>query len=136
VLGYYYERDEDLIDTPFVIYQDNKSTITLVEAGGGKHRTKYMKVRQAYVTERLGTHEMTIQYTHTSRMIADLYTKPLQGECFHNFAQIALGRLYASSNRGAKGKVGPDGHRSLVEAMQALYCTQPQSRKKTKENTN
>jgi len=98
--------DEDLIDTPFVLYQDNKPTITLVETGSGKHRTKYMKVRQAYVTEILGTKELEIKYIHTAKMLADLLTKPLQGEKFHRFAQAALGRLYASSNRGAKGKVG------------------------------
>jgi hypothetical protein len=63
--------DVELIDTPFVLYQDNKSTITLVESGGGKHRTKYMRVRQAYVMERLGTHELSIVYAHTSKMIAD-----------------------------------------------------------------
>jgi len=125
--------DVELIDTPFVLYQDNKSTITLVESGGGKHRTKYMRVRQAYVMERLGTHELSIAYAHTSKMIADILTKPLQGEQFHRFAQAALGKLYAVSNRGAKGKVGPDGHRSLTEAMQDVFCTQPQSRKKHKE---
>jgi hypothetical protein len=92
--------DEDLVDTPFVLYQDNKSTITLVETGGGKHRTKYMKVHQAYVTEHLGTHELTIAYVQTAKMIADLLTKPLQGDQFHRFAQAALGRLYASSTEG------------------------------------
>jgi hypothetical protein len=125
--------DIELIDTPFVLYQDNKSTITLVESGGGKHRTKYMRVRQAYVMERLGTHELSIAYAHTSKMIADILTKPLQGEQFHRFAQTALGKLYAVSNRSSKGKVGPDGHRSLTEAMQDVFCTQPQSRKKHKE---
>ena len=124
---------EDLVNTPFQLFQDNKSTITLVEAGGGKHRTKYMKVRQAYVLERLSTGEMFLKYTPTTKMVADLLTKPLQGEVFHRFAQMALGRLFASSNRGAKGKMGPGGARSLVDAMQALSCSVPQSRKKGKE---
>jgi hypothetical protein len=123
---------EDLIDTPFMIYQDNKSTIALVETGNGKHRTKYMKVRQAYVTERLSTHEMSIKYIHTSKMVSDLLTKPLQGEKFHHFAQLALGKVYASSNRGAKSKVNPDGYRSLVEATQGLTCSLPQTQKKLK----
>jgi len=123
---------EDLIDTPFMIYQDNKSTIALVETGNGKHRTKYMKVRQAYVTERLSTHEMSIKYIHTSKMVSDLLTKPLQGEKFHHFAQLALGKVYASSNRGAKSKVNPDGYRSLVEATQGQTCSLPQTQKKLK----
>jgi hypothetical protein len=64
--------DEDIVDTPQVVFQDNKSTIELVEKGGGKPRTKYMKVRRAYVTERLSTGEVSIRYTHTSRMVADV----------------------------------------------------------------
>jgi hypothetical protein len=115
----------DFIDTPFVLYQDNRSTITLVETGGGKYRTKYMKVRQAYVTERLGTHELSIAYIHTSRMIADILTKPLQGEQFHRFAQAALGRLYAANNRGAKGeKWAPTGTElSKRPLRQGLACS-------------
>jgi hypothetical protein len=62
--------DEDIVDTPQVVFQDNKSTIELVDKGGGKPRTKYMKVRRAYVTERLSTGEVSIRYTHTSRMVA------------------------------------------------------------------
>jgi len=46
------------------------------------------------------------------------------------------GMLCQSSSTCQGGKWAQAGHRSLVEAMQALFCTQPQSRKKTKENTN
>jgi hypothetical protein len=88
-----------------------------------------------YVTERLGTHELTIAHIHTSKMVADLLTKPLQGERFHRCAQTALGKLYATSNRGAKGKMGPDEHRTLAETIQAMTCSQPQSSKKHKEAT-
>ena len=127
--------DVDLIDTPLLIFQDNKSTITLVETNGGKPRNKYMRVRIAYVAERLGTGEVYVKYVHTSKMIADLLTKPLQGEAFYRFAQAALGRLYAESNRGAK-EIRPRDGDTLVEVMQALTCSQPQSHKKSKENQN
>jgi hypothetical protein len=126
--------DEDIIDTPQVIFQDNKPTISIVETNGGKPRTKYMRVRIAYVTERLCTGEVTLRYIHTSKMIADLLTKPLQGESFYRFAQTALGKLYAMSNRGAKGtrdQAGPED--SLVRAMQELNCSQPQRKKCNKK---
>ena len=32
-----------------VVHQDNTSTITLVTKGGGQYRTKYLRVRQAFV---------------------------------------------------------------------------------------
>jgi len=87
--------DEDLVDTPFVLYQDNKSTITLVETGGGKHRTKYMKVHQAYVTEPLGTHELTIAYVQTAKMIAS----SLCTGCF--------GKTIFFEQQGCQGESGP-----------------------------
>ncbi len=43
-----------MMDTNFatdvhLIYQDNKSTLTMVTTGGGKPRTKYMKDREEFV---------------------------------------------------------------------------------------
>jgi len=94
---------------------------------GCKQRSKYMKVRAAYVAERVGTGELALQYIHTSRMIADLLTKPLGGDLFHKHAQAALGRLPAVCNRGAKGRttgkhadVG-----SITKQLGEMTSTQP-----------
>jgi hypothetical protein len=64
------------------LWQDNTSTISLVTKGGGQYRTKYMRVRQAFVQERIKTGEVGVSYLPTGRMLADLLTKPLQGAVF------------------------------------------------------
>jgi hypothetical protein len=92
-----------------LVYQDNQPTITIVTTGGGKPRTKYMKVREEYVRERLETRELEIAYVPTDLMLADVLTKPLSGEGFHTLVRLLLGRnkfqaSYAS-NRGAKENV-------------------------------
>jgi len=62
--------------------QDNTSTITLVTRGGGQYRTKYLKVRQAFMKERIDEDDVAVDYLPTKQMLADMLTKPLQGELF------------------------------------------------------
>jgi hypothetical protein len=64
------------------VKQDNTSTISLVTKGGGQYRSKYMKVRQAFVKERVDCGEIKVEYLSTKMMLADAMTKPLQGELF------------------------------------------------------
>jgi hypothetical protein len=101
--------DIDIMGQTQVIYQDNQPTITIVTKAGGKARTKYMKVREEYVRERLEVKEIIIEYACTEHMLADVLTKPLSGETFHNIARLLLGhakiQTSSASNRGAKNKV-------------------------------
>jgi len=84
--------DIEVLDNVHLVYQDNKPTITIVTKGGGQPRTKYMKVREKYVMERLGTKELEIEYVQTDNMVADVLTKPLSGEGFHKLVRLLLGR--------------------------------------------
>jgi hypothetical protein len=74
-----------------VIYQDNASTITLVTQGGGKPRTKYLRVRRELVKELVDKKLIEIVFIGTKWMIADVLTKPLQGDDYHKFSLILLG---------------------------------------------
>jgi hypothetical protein len=108
-----------LTSLPVITLQDNQPTMDLIGKGAGKPRTKYMKVRMEYVRERVDSGETQLRYLHTTKMIADLLTKPLQGETFHRFAKLALGRLYAQSNRGVKSITELGGWSTLAEEVQA-----------------
>ena len=65
-----------------VLCQDNTSTITLVKKGGGVWHSKYMRVRQESVKERLEMEDFVVEYTPTGEMVADILTKPLHGNLF------------------------------------------------------
>ena len=65
-----------------LILQDNMSTISLVTKGGGKPRTKHLRVRQYLIKEKISDKELNIVYTPTTRMLADTMTKPARGEQF------------------------------------------------------
>jgi hypothetical protein len=100
--------DEDIKRNVHLIYQDNQPMITLVKKGGGKQRIKYIKVKQEYVHERLGTLELEIEYIKMHDMLADILTNGLGGEQLHTLAEAILGkqRFLYSSNGGANRNIG------------------------------
>lgn len=70
-----------------VVYQDNMSTISLVTRGGGKFRTKHMRVRREVVKEYVSNDDARIVYRPTGQMLADSLTKPLQGTLLRSMTQ-------------------------------------------------
>jgi len=97
--------DEDFVTNVHLVYQDNQSIIALVHTTKrGKPISKYFKVWEEYVKECLATSELEIEYKKMQKMIAQILTKPIGGEHFHNIAHEILGnhRYACSSNRGAK----------------------------------
>ncbi len=131
---------EELVPEPHVVFQDNQSTMKIIQDAGGKLKSKYMKVRAAYVAERLSTREVMLEYLPTSQMIADLLTKPLGGNLFHQHAQTALGRISAVHNRGAQGKVTRKGAgiSNQAASLVGMTCTPPGkvSKRQTSRDTS
>ena len=76
-----------------IIYQDNKSAILLEENGmaSSSKRTRHLNVRYFFVKDRIDNNEAKIEYCPTDEMIADYYTKPLQGKKFLEFRKLIMG---------------------------------------------
>ena len=59
------------------------STISMINNGVSKsNRTRHMNVRYFWTKERVDSGEISIVYMPTDNMIADILTKPLQGDKF------------------------------------------------------
>ena len=68
---------------PTKVYQDNMSTITLAAKGRStSDRTRHIHIRYFFVKDRVDSGEISIEYKPTKLMLADLLTKPLQGDLF------------------------------------------------------
>jgi Reverse transcriptase (RNA-dependent DNA polymerase). len=76
-----------------IVYQDNKSAITLVtRKESGTARTRHLQARQAVLYEEIVEKEsVMLMYTRTTQMIADVLTKPLSGELFYKLANVLMG---------------------------------------------
>jgi hypothetical protein len=67
-----------------IVCQDNKSTILLAENGKASsgRRTRHINIRYFFVKDRVASGEVKIEYCPTQEMMADYFTKPLQGGMF------------------------------------------------------
>jgi len=76
------------------VKEDNRSTMLLMKNGrlsSGK-RTKHLDIRYFYVQDLLNRGVIKIDHCKTEFMIADFFTKPLQGRRFQILRDIILNR--------------------------------------------
>ena len=77
---------------PPVLYQDNQSAIKLETNGiasAGK-RSRHMNIRYFFISEKVASKEVLVSYCPTDDMVADFFTKPLQGSKFLRFRDTIL----------------------------------------------
>jgi hypothetical protein len=67
------------------------STIAMIKNGISKcDKTRHMNVRFFWTKERVDNGEIQIVYTPTDDMVADILTKPLQGDKFLTLRRLLL----------------------------------------------
>jgi hypothetical protein len=70
-----------------ILNQDKLSAILLEKNGkasSGK-RTKHINVRYFFIKDRIGSGEITVKHCPATEMLADRFTRPLQGTMFRKF---------------------------------------------------
>jgi len=75
-----------------VVYQDNQSAI-LLEVNGkqsSSKRTRHMNIKYFFIKDRVDSGEITIRYCPTEDMVADYFTKPLQGSQFRKLRGLIM----------------------------------------------
>eukprot|EP00978_Attheya_sp_CCMP212_P015133 scaffold38933_cov32-Attheya_sp.AAC.1 len=75
-----------------VVGQDNMSTMLLENNGraSSSRRTRHINIRYFFVTDRIKNKEMSVIHCPTGEMVADYFTKPLQGALFKKFRDIIM----------------------------------------------
>ena len=65
---------------PAIIYQDNMSTMTLVEkCRSTNEHTRHIDIRYFFIKDRVDTGDLKLVHLPTAEMTADILMKPLQG---------------------------------------------------------
>ena len=75
------------------LYQDNKSAI-LMEINGRNSCTgnsRHINIRYFWIKDRVDNKEVRVEYLPTHIMLADYFTKPLQGEQFRILREYIMG---------------------------------------------
>jgi len=75
-----------------IIYQDNQSAMLLEQNGrtSSSKRTRHINIRYYFITEKVQNGEILVEYCPTKDMIADFFTKPLQGAQFTTFRNFIM----------------------------------------------
>jgi len=73
------------------LFQDNKSTIILANRGSSNsERTRHVAIRYFFIKDRIASGEICVEYLPTDQMLADILTKPLQGQLFRRLRKELL----------------------------------------------
>ena len=74
------------------VYQENHSAILVEQNGKGSSskRTRNFNIRFFFFTDRIGTGSLTVEQCGTKEILADIFTKPLQGAQFLKFINAVL----------------------------------------------
>jgi Reverse transcriptase (RNA-dependent DNA polymerase) len=74
------------------IFQDNKSAISLEKNGRGSSskRIRHINIRYCFITDRIASGDIKVEHCHTTDMVGNFFTKPLQGAQFRKFHNIIL----------------------------------------------
>jgi hypothetical protein len=76
-----------------LLFQDNMSAIKLEKNGrqSSSKRTRHLNIKHFFIKDRVESGELNIKHCGTDDMVADYFTKPLQGEKFRRFRDLILG---------------------------------------------
>ena len=75
------------------VFQDNTLAILLEENGRKStgERTRALNVRCFVITDHVNKGDLKTKHCPTDQMVADYYTKPLQGKKFEEFRRMIMG---------------------------------------------
>ena len=83
-----------------VLYQDNMSSILLERNGlqSSTKRTKHMDIRYFYIGDHIQNKTLSLQHCPTDEMLADYFTKPLQGSLFIRLRNHIMGAEFVDGD--------------------------------------
>jgi hypothetical protein len=80
------------IDSKCIIFQDNTSTKEMISNLNINDKSKHIRQRYYWLKERVINGEVVIHHLPTEKMLADIFTKPLQGEPFRKFQGLLVNK--------------------------------------------
>ena len=80
--------------TKKMFYQDNQSAIKFAKNGiaSARKNSKHIDVRYFFLKDRLENNGYVVEHCRTTKMIADFFTKPLQGSLFRIMRDVVMGQ--------------------------------------------
>ena len=76
-----------------ILYQDNQSAMRMEKNGRNSctGNSRHIDIRFFFVKDRIDKGEMKLEYCPTYEMLADFFTKSLQGKAFKMYNDVLMG---------------------------------------------
>ena len=105
-----FREDQGVEVKETILYQDNMSSMLLERNGrqSSTKRTKHMDIRYFYVGEHIQNRTLSLKHCPTEEMLADYFTKPLQGSLFVRLRNHIMGAEFANGDLQAQRSVLDD----------------------------
>ena len=101
-----------------IFYQDNTSAISMLKNGMSScgSKSRHIHIRYFFAKDVIEREKMEISHCPTDEMIADFYTKPLQGKQFNTLRQIIMGHgtVAAEERVGSEAKLTTGNRTKIV----------------------
>ena len=87
--------------TKATFYQDNESAIKMERNGKAScgQRSRHIDIRYFFISDHSKRQNIDIVHCPTTAMLADFFTKPLQGSLFRKFRSVLLGHAHVNTLR-------------------------------------
>ena len=97
-LKYFLEAQGYKVENNF-FEQDNESAIRLEKNGKASagQKSRHINIRYFFIKDRVKLENIEIRHCPTLQMLADFFTKPLQGNLFRKFRDVVLGYKHINS---------------------------------------
>ena len=113
-----------------VLFQDNMSAMKMERNGRNSctGNSRHISIRYFFVKDQLDKKEFRLDYCPTGNMIADFFTKPLQGALFNRFRGVLMGwehivTISPSRNKECVGKqVFPNEDVNVASGIKKIVC--------------
>ena len=79
-----------------IFAQDNKSAMRLEKNGrmSAGQKSQHINIRYFWIKDQVEANKIEIQHCRTLEVLADFFTKPLQGHLFRRFRDVILGHCH------------------------------------------
>ena len=78
-------------------------------SGSSSKRTRHINIQYFFIADRIANDEVRVEYCPTGDMVADYFTKPLQGSLFRKMRNAIM------NIEGGSDSMQPRNHRSVLK---------------------
>ena len=122
-------------------YQDNESSMR-IELNGWRStgsKSKHVDIRFYFIADRIKSEKIEVHHCKTEHMVADFFTKPLQGALFKRLRDIVMGVVpvdtvfdYSKQERVVKNE-DPELHHGKGDSQDSINALDEPPRKQLEQ---